>query len=114
MFENVNYTYYSSTLGRSVIPSSVEFEKYTLEAKAYMLPLLPFLGEREENGIDKTVCMLVEVCYSAKQSGTDDGRREASRTIGSFSQSFDTGYAKSTDVKKSFWINQFCYRKTLC
>ena len=59
-YENVTYTFYTS-LGRSAIPTQAEFDKYALENKLYVDTMLPFITERNENGIDSAVCLMCEV-----------------------------------------------------
>lgn len=113
MFENVNYTYYSETLGRSVVPDEEAFNRWIPEAKRYMTPLLPFLVEREPDGIDKATCMVVEETWSAASSGVPDGARVASESIDSYSRSFDAGSAKSSGAKKEEWIHMYCLRRDL-
>lgn len=113
MFDNVNYTYYTETLGRSVVPSSTDFARYTPEAIAYMTPLLPFLIERESGGIDKATCMVVEETYRASVSGVPSGARVASESIDSYSRSFNLDGAKSADAQKAAWIHMYCERTNL-
>lgn len=113
MFENVNYTYYSSTMGRAVVPSSAEFNRFKDNALAYMTPLVPFLIEREPGGLDKATCMVVEECYKADLAGVPDGGRVASESIDSYSRSFDISKAKSSDAQKEAWIFYYCMRKEL-
>ena len=36
MFENVNYTYYSETLGRSAVPTEADFNNYADDNKMFM------------------------------------------------------------------------------
>lgn len=116
MFENVSYTYYHETLGRSVVPDAQTFNRWIPEAKRYMLPLVPFLVEREPGGIDKATCMVVEATYQAAASGVPDGARLTSESIDSYSRSFNLGEAsgKSTSgAKKEAWIEMYCLRKEL-
>ena len=113
MFNNVNYTYYTDTLGRAVVPTADDFARYTPEAIAYMTPLLPFLDEREPDGIDKATCMVVEEYYKGALSGIPAGGRVASETIDSYSRSFNLDGAKSPDAQKEFWILAYCTRKDL-
>jgi len=113
MFENVSYTYYHDTMGRSVVPDQASFARWEPEAKAYMIKLLPFLIEREPGGIDKATCMVVEEYYLAAASGCPDGGRIASESIDSYSRSFDVSEAKTSGSKKAFWIEAYCLRKEL-
>ena len=113
MFENVNFTYYTQTLHRSVVPTQADFQRWTPEAEAYMTPLLPFLNEREPGGIDKATCMVVEEFYKGSNSGIPAGARVASESIDSYSRSFNLDGAKSADAQKEFWILAYCTRKDL-
>ena len=116
MFENVSYTYYHDTLGRSVVPDAATFSRWTLEAERYMLPLVPFLVEREPGGIDKATCMVVEEFFQAAASGVPDGARVASESIDSYSRSFQvsgSGGTSSAGAKKEAWIDLYCLRKEL-
>ncbi len=118
MFENVNYTFYSETLGRSAIPSEEEFDKYVLENELYMKRLIGdnLIEEREENGIDSAVCMMVEVDYLAAQTASGSSAPDGSESIGSYSHSINTkAYekfidqnTKSVDDQKYKWLTLFC------
>ena len=113
MFENVSYTYYHDTMGRSVVPDQASFARWEPEAKAYMIKLLPFLIEREPGGIDKATCMVVEEYYLAAESGVPDGGRVASESIDSYSRSFDISEAKSSGSRKEEWVLAYCLRTDL-
>ena len=116
MFENVNYSYYHDTLGRSVVPDAQTFNRYIPEAKRYMLPLVPFLIEREPDGIDKATCMVLEETYLAQASGIPDGAELASETIDSYSRSFQvhgSGGTSSSGAKKAAWIDLYCLQKVI-
>ena len=119
MFENVNYTYYHDTLGRSVVPDEATFNRWKPEAERYMLPLVPFLVERTVpgGGIDAATCMVVEECCQAGASGVPDGAIIASETIDSYSRSFkvdgSAGSAASSEAKKAAWVDMYCLRKEL-
>ena len=119
MFENVNYSYYHDTLGRSVVPDAQTFNRYIPEAKRYMLPLVPFLVERisPAGGIDAATCMVVEETYQAAASSVPDGAIVASESIDSYSRSFkvdgSAGNSASTGAKKEAWIDMYCLRKEL-
>jgi len=110
MFENVNYTYYSETLGRAVVPDETTFNRYVLDAEKDMVQLIPMLRERVPEGFDKATCMLVEENYKAAASGIQDGARVTSESIDSYSRSFDASGAKSTGACKEEWILMFCER----
>ena len=118
MFENVNYTFYSDTLGRSDVPTEADFNKYALENKLFVKRLLGdgLIVEREENGIDSAVCMMIEIDYKAAQIATGEALPASSESIGSFSHSkntkaYDTQVelnAKSVEQQKYRVLSLFC------
>ena len=118
MFENVNYTFYSDTLGRSDVPTEAEFNKYALENKLFVKRLFGdgLIVEREERGIDSAVCMMIEIDYKAAQIATGDALPASSESIGSFSHSENTkAYdmqvelnAKSIEQQKYRMLSLFC------
>ncbi len=110
MFENVNYTYYTDTLDRHVVPDEATFNRYKMEAERYMVQLIPMLTEKEPGGFDKATCMVVEATYQANASGIQDGARVTSESIDSYSRSFDASSAKSSGATKEDWILMFCNR----
>lgn len=95
MFENVNYTYYSETLGRSAVPTEADFNRYADDNKLYMKGLLNdgIVSEREENGIDNAVCRMIEIDYLTEQEATgaaaESGGSVASESINGYSYSYD-------------------------
>lgn len=95
MFENVNYTYYSETLGRSAVPTEADFNRYAADNKLYMKGLLNdgIVSEREENGIDSAVCRMIEIDYLTEQEATgaaaESGGSVASESINGYSYSYD-------------------------
>ena len=95
MFENVNYTYYSETLGRSAVPTEADFSRYADDNKLYMKGLLNdgIVSEREENGIDSAVCRMIEIDYLTEQEATgaaaESGGSVASESINGYSYSYD-------------------------
>lgn len=94
MFGNVNYTYYSETLGRSAVPTESDFNRYADDNRLYMKGLINdgIVTEREENGIDDAVCRMIEVDYLTEQetSGTAaDSGSVASESINGYSCSYD-------------------------
>ena len=95
MFENVNYTYSSETLGRSAIPTEADFKRYADDNKLYMKGLLNdgIVSEREENGIDSAVCRMIEIDYLTEQEATgaaaESGGSVASESINGYSYSYD-------------------------
>lgn len=66
-FDNVTYTYYSDTLGRAVIPTEADFNALKLENIQLMKSWMPYVTEKEEGGIDKAVCLMIEVDYTDNQ-----------------------------------------------
>lgn len=113
MFENVNYTFYSETLGRSVIPTETDFNLYADDNKMFMKQLIVdgMVKEREENGIDTAVCRMIEIDYQAAQEASgasESGGALASESINGYSYSYDRTAqqesaklnAKSTATKK--------------
>jgi hypothetical protein len=95
MFENVNYTFYSETLGRSVIPTETDFNLYADDNKMFMKRLVNdgIVTEREENGIDTAVCRMIEIDYLTAQeasgSAAENGGSVASESINGYSYSYD-------------------------
>lgn len=63
MLENVNYTFYSDTLGRSTVPTEADFNLYAEDNKMFLKRLVEdgIVTEREENGLDTAVCRMVEI-----------------------------------------------------
>lgn len=93
MFENVNYTFYSETLGRSAVPTEANFNEYADDNKMQMKQLVAdgIVTEREENGIDIAVCRMIEIDYLTAQevSGNTEGGSVASESINGYSYSYD-------------------------
>lgn len=113
MFENVNYTYYSETLGRSAVPTEADFNRYADDNRLFMKGLINdgIVTEREENGIDNAVCRMIEIDYQAAQEASgasESGGALASESINGYSYSYDRTAlqesaklnAKSTATKK--------------
>jgi len=116
-FENVNYTFYSDTLGRAVIPDADTFDAFKLENIQLMKIWLPYIEERETNGIDSAVCMMIETDYTDNQVLTNsDGRAIVSESLGGHSVSYGSTEktklselnAKSTTDKKIERAKLFC------
>lgn len=125
MFENVNYTFYSSEMGRANVPDSETFEKYVLENTMEFKKLYEtgLIKPTEENGIDKAVCMMIEVQYLDEQTSSGEGSAApASESISGYSYSLSETEKlaqqqnfKTTSQKKLYWIGLFCdIRKGLC
>ena len=95
MFENVNYTYYSDTLGRSAVPSEVDFNNYADDNKMFVKQLVNdgIVTEREENGLDIAVCRMIEIDYLTAQEASgaaaENGGSVASESINGYSYSYD-------------------------
>nr|DAF85289.1 MAG TPA: head-tail connector protein [Siphoviridae sp. ct8aS59] len=95
MFENVNYTYYSETLGRSAVPSEADFNNYADDNKMFMKWLVNdgIVTEREENGLDIAVCRMIEIDYLTAQeaigAAAENGGSVASESINGYSYSYD-------------------------
>ena len=95
MFENVNYTYYSDTLGRSAVPTEADFNNYADDNKMFMKQLVNdgIVTEREENGLDIAVCRMIEIDYLTEQEASgaaaEDSGSVASESINGYSYSYD-------------------------
>jgi len=114
-YENVTYTFYTS-LGRSAIPTKAEFDKYALENKLYVDTMLPFITERNENGIDSAVCLMCEVDYLEAQAINTANLSKKSESLDGYSYTLDAGEKeiiqdanfKTTAEKKLYWLGLFC------
>ena len=95
MFENVNYTYYSETLGRSAVPSEADFNNYADDNRMFVKQLVNdgIVTEREENGLDIAVCRMIEIDYLTEQEASgaaaESGGSVASESINGYSYSYD-------------------------
>ena len=95
MFENVNYTYYSDTLGRSAVPSEADFNNYADDNKMFVKQLVNdgIVTEREEKGLDIAVCRMIEIDYLTAQEASgaaaENGGSVASESINGYSYSYD-------------------------
>ena len=95
MFENVNYTYYSDTLGRSAVPSEADYNNYADDNKMFVKQLVNdgIVTEREENGLDIAVCRMIEIDYLTAQEASgataENGGSVASESINGYSYSYD-------------------------
>lgn len=95
MFENVNYTFYSDTLGRSAVPTEADFNSYAADNKMLMKQLVNdgIVTEREENGLDIAVCRMIEIDYLTAQEASgvaaENGGSVASESINGYSYSYD-------------------------
>ncbi len=95
MFENVTYSFYTETLGRSAVPSEADFNRYADDNKMFMKQLIAdgMVKEREENGIDTAVCRMIEIDYTTEQEASgaaaENGGSVASESINGYSYSYD-------------------------
>ena len=119
LFDNVNYTHYSSDLGRAIVPDTATFDAYKLENVLYIETLLNdgLIKERKAGGIDDAVCMMIEESYNAAQieSGSTGGAITSESISGySYSKSSKAAdiqiekNAKSTAEKKYKWLSLYC------
>ncbi len=121
MFENVNYNFYKTVLERSAIPDEATFNEYRIENKLFVKRLLDdgMLIEREKDGVDSAVCMMIEVDYitACEANGSvENGGAVSSETINGYSYSYDRTVAqesaklnaKSTEEKKYKWLKLYC------
>ena len=118
LFDNVTYTYYTGTLGRTKVPSEAVFNDYKLQNVLYVKSLLNdgLLKEREAGGIDNACCMMIEedYCAAQAQAGADDV--QTSESIGGYSYTASSKAselaieknAKSTAEKKYEWLSLYC------
>lgn len=117
MFEKVTYTYYSDTLGRSVVPDEDTFNSLKLTNILEMKRLLPYLTEKEEDGIDSAVCMMIETEYKVNNEQSTQNKIIASENVSGHSVSFDNSLinknvelnVKSLAEQKIQVIKLFCY-----
>lgn len=95
MFGNVNYTYYSDTLGRSAVPTEADFNRYADDNRLFMKGLINdgIVKEREENGLNIAVCRMIEIDYLTAQEASgvaaESGGNVASESINGYSCSYD-------------------------
>lgn len=118
LFDNVTFTYYTETLGRTKVPNEAVFNEYRLENELYIKRLIGdgLIIEREAGGYDNACCMMIEEDYCAAQteSGADDV--QTSESIGGYNYSVSAKAselaieknAKSKDEKKYKWLSLFC------
>ena len=118
LFDNVTYTHYTGTLGRTKVPSEAVFNDYKLQNVLYVKSLLNdgLLKEREAGGIDNACCMMIEedYCAAQAQAGADDV--QTSESIGGYSYTASSKAselaieknAKSTAEKKYEWLSLYC------
>lgn len=104
MFEKVNFAFYSGAFGRTAIPDEETFNQYALKNRQFVKTLVDdgLLIEREDGGIDKAVCMMIEEDFIV---GGDD-RATTSESVSGYSWS---GTQKSLEAKKYSWLKAFCH-----
>lgn len=118
MFENVNYYFYSEVLRRSVIPDEETFENYKLLNVQKIKSWLPYLEEKEENGIDTAICLMIEIDFKYDESINQKTKSlVSSESVAGHSVSYDNSgiskeielNAKSIESKKIEVVKLFCY-----
>lgn len=121
MFENVNYNFYKTNLGRSAVPDETAFNEYAAENKLFVKRLINdgVIFELEKDGIDSAVCMMIETDYTAAQAASGnatEGGAVTSESINGYSYSYDLTAAqeeaklnaKSLEAKKLKWLRLYC------
>lgn len=117
VFDNVNYTFYSDKLGRAVIPTAEDFEKYKIFNVQTVKNLLPYIEEQEENGIDSAVCLMIEAEYKNEMLKSNaDTSAISSESLGGHSVSYGSSKltkqieldAISLDQQKMDILKMFC------
>lgn len=119
LFDNVTYTYYTGTLGRTKVPSEAVFNEYKLENTLFIESLLNdgLIKERKAGGIDDACCLMIEESYNAAQIESGNaGGAITSESIGGYSYSKSSKAAdiqteknaKSTAEKKYKWLSLYC------
>ena len=78
LFDNVTYTYYSDTLGRSVVPSEADFNAHKLENTLYVKQLIDdgLILPKDNNSFDNAACLLIECDYVTAQEMKAGGSGE--------------------------------------
>ena len=119
LFDNVNYTFYCDTLGRSAVPDEAAFKPYVLENCLYVKSLIDdgLLAEKAEDGFDSAVCMMIEEDYKYSLIESGQTAVEASESIGGYSYSANTkAYdvaleknSRSLAEKKYRWLALYCH-----
>lgn len=99
MFEKVTYTHYSNTLGRSVIPDEQSFDALKLTNVQEMKKVLPLVFERETDGIDSAVCMMIEAEYKVQNGISDVAKTISSENVSGHSVSFDNSASNKANEK---------------
>lgn len=109
MFDKVTYTYYHSTMNRSIVPDEATFNSFKEEMELRFLKIAQFItGEAVTDGKDKAVCMWIEEAYKAETSGIADGAKLNSESLGGYSRSFDNSALLSYSDKLNYWLKLYC------
>ena len=105
---------------KPAIPDEAAFNEYAAENKLFIKQLITdgVIVEREKDGIDSAVCMMIETDYNEalETSGNAESGAVASETINGYSYSYDRTAAneaaklnaKSLEAKKYKWIRLYC------
>ncbi len=110
MLENATFDFYSDVLGRHEVPDKETFDQLAFEQKRLFGIYEPYvMGEKEEFGKDKTVCMWVEEQYRSVLSKTENGELVASFSLSGYSESRDNSRATSLSERKEKWLKLFCH-----
>lgn len=125
LFDNVTYTFYSDTLGRSVVPDADTFNSFKLENELYIKQLIDdgLILAKDANSYDSACCMLIECDYATSQelkAGADGKAPVSGENIGGYSYSLNTkAYdmaveknQKSNAEQKYKWLSLFCIMTT--
>lgn len=117
LFDNVTYEFYTTTLGRSKVPSPELFGEYKLENQLFVKDLVDkgLVLEKQENGIDSAVCMMIEIDYEAAQTVAGNDAVKTSESIAGYSHSNSTKKLdkhidlnmKSVAEQKYKWLKLF-------
>ena len=78
--------------------------------------MLPFITERNENGIDSAVCLMCEVDYLEAQAIITANMSKKSESLDGYSYTLDAGEKeriqdanfKTTAEKKRYWLGLYC------
>jgi hypothetical protein len=121
LFDNVTYTYYTETLGRSVVPDADTFNSFKLENELYIKQLINdgLILARNDTSFDDACCLFIECDYETSQelnAGAGGSAPIAGENIGGYSYSLNTkAYdiaveknQKSNGEKKYKWLGLFC------
>ena len=110
MLENVTYEFYTEELGRNAVPDAETFESLALYNRQFVENLAEdgLIVERQVNGMDKAVCMMIEEEYLSRKSGEADGKAKTSISIDGYSESYDVSAKKSLESMRMSWLRVWC------